>query len=89
MCLARAALPDMVGPPEPVLVTTPCATGAVKATGSFLDGVMHGAWERLRLDGTVMRTGRFDRGRQVGVWRTFGRSGRLVKESDFSARPPA
>jgi hypothetical protein len=31
-----------------------------------------------------MRTGEFDRGRQVGIWRTFDRAGRLVKETDFS-----
>jgi hypothetical protein len=31
-----------------------------------------------------MRTGAFDHGRQTGVWRTFDRSGRLVKETDFS-----
>jgi hypothetical protein len=30
-----------------------------------------------------MRTGEFDRGRQVGVWRTFDRAGRLVKETGF------
>jgi hypothetical protein len=30
-----------------------------------------------------MRSGRFDRGRQVGPWRTIDRTGRLVKETDF------
>jgi hypothetical protein len=30
-----------------------------------------------------MRAGEFDRGRQVGVWRTFDRAGRVVKETDF------
>jgi antitoxin component YwqK of YwqJK toxin-antitoxin module len=89
MCLARAALPDMVGPPGPDPEAVPCATGAVTAAESFLDSVMLGAWEWFRLDGTVMRTGHFDRGRQVGVWWTFGRSGWLVKETDFSSRPPA
>lgn len=44
---------------------------------------MHGDWEWYRTDGSVMRTGRFDRGKQVGVWRTFARSGQLVKETDF------
>ena len=34
-----------------------------------------------------MRTGQFDRGKQVGIWRTFDRSGRLVKETDFDKRP--
>lgn len=31
-----------------------------------------------------MRAGEFDRGRQVGTWRTFDRAGRMVKETDFS-----
>jgi hypothetical protein len=30
-----------------------------------------------------MRSGRFDRGRQVGVWKTFTRDGALVKGTDF------
>jgi hypothetical protein len=38
----------------------------------------------IRKDSGVMRAGKFDRGRQVGVWRTFDRTGRLVKETDFS-----
>jgi hypothetical protein len=48
---------------------------------------MHGKWEFLRKDRSVMRAGEFDRGRQVGVWWTFDRTGRLVKETDFSKRP--
>ena len=51
--------------------------------GFHLDGEMHGGWEWYRTDGTVMRSGQFDRGRQIGVWRTFERSGRVVKETDF------
>jgi antitoxin component YwqK of YwqJK toxin-antitoxin module len=63
------------------------ADGAAKMTGFRLDGELHGAWQWYRTDGSVMRTGEFDRGRQIGVWRTFDRSGRLVKETDFSKRP--
>lgn len=61
-------------------------TGALQSRGFTLDGEMHGAWEFSRKDGSVMRTGEFDRGRQVGIWRTFDRVGRLVKETDFSKR---
>jgi antitoxin component YwqK of YwqJK toxin-antitoxin module len=43
---------------------------------------MHGEWTFYRADGSVMRTGSFDRGRQVGVWRTFTRAGTLVSETD-------
>jgi antitoxin component YwqK of YwqJK toxin-antitoxin module len=57
--------------------------GNVRFEGANLDGAMHGEWRFFRADGTLMRNGRFDRGRQVGPWRTFDRSGRLVKETDF------
>jgi antitoxin component YwqK of YwqJK toxin-antitoxin module len=57
--------------------------GSVKARGLRVDGELHGAWKFYRLDGSLMRSGSFDRGRQVRVWRTFARDGRLVKETDF------
>jgi antitoxin component YwqK of YwqJK toxin-antitoxin module len=63
------------------------ANGTLKMKGVRLDGEMHGAWEWYRTDGSVMRTGEFDRGRQVGVWRTLDRAGRLVKETHFGERP--
>ena len=58
-------------------------SGTLKSEGYTLDGAMHGEWVFYRLDGSVMRSGRFERGRQVGSWRTFDRTGRLVKETDF------
>jgi antitoxin component YwqK of YwqJK toxin-antitoxin module len=61
-------------------------TGAVRYRGFQLDGQMHGEWEFLRKDGSVMRAGTFERGVQVGVWRTFDRHGNVVKETDLSGR---
>jgi antitoxin component YwqK of YwqJK toxin-antitoxin module len=58
-------------------------SGSIKYTGFRLDGQMHGAWSWFRTDGSPMRTGSFDRGRQVGTWRTFDRSGAVVKETVF------
>jgi antitoxin component YwqK of YwqJK toxin-antitoxin module len=58
-------------------------SGGVKFRGANLDGAMHGPWEWFRTDGSVMRTGSFDRGRQVGAWRTWDRAGRVVKETTF------
>ena len=58
-------------------------TGAVRYRGFQLDGEMHGHWEFLRKDGSLMRTGEFNRGRQVGTWRTYDRAGRVVKETEF------
>ena len=59
--------------------------GGVRYRGFQLDGAMHGAWEFLRKDGSLMRAGEFDRGKQVGIWRTYDRTGRVVKETDFSS----
>ncbi len=59
-------------------------TGAVRYRGVRLDGEMHGAWEFFRKDGSPMRSGEFDRGQQIGIWRTFDRAGKVVKETDFS-----
>jgi antitoxin component YwqK of YwqJK toxin-antitoxin module len=58
--------------------------GNVRFRGSLLDGEMHGAWEFFRKDGSLMRSGAFERGRQAGTWRTYDRSGRVVKETDFT-----
>ncbi len=57
--------------------------GLPRFKGEYLDGEMHGFWEFFRKDGTLMRSGAFDRGVQVGVWKTFDRLGKLVKETDF------
>ena len=43
---------------------------------------MHGSWS-FRRDGSLLRSGDFDRGRQVGVWRTYDRTGAVVKETSF------
>jgi antitoxin component YwqK of YwqJK toxin-antitoxin module len=59
--------------------------GRVKLRGAHLDGEMHGDWEFFRLDGSLMRSGAFERGRQVGIWRTWDRSGRIVKETELGA----
>jgi len=68
---------------KPVREIIKYGVGTVKARGQRLDGELHGAWKFFRLDGSLMRSGSFDRGRQVGVWSTFTRSGDLVKSTDF------
>jgi antitoxin component YwqK of YwqJK toxin-antitoxin module len=78
-----AILPGMAKSSEPVPHLEHYANGLVKMKGSHLDGEMHGAWDFYRTDGSLMRSGEFDRGKQIGVWRTFERTGRVVKETDF------
>jgi antitoxin component YwqK of YwqJK toxin-antitoxin module len=67
--------------PEPAIDYYP--NGNVRFRGANLTGRMHGPWEFFRSDGSIMRSGLFDRGKQVGVWRTFDRSGAVVKETTF------
>ena len=57
--------------------------GKIKYTAFLLNGEMHGARSWYRTDGSLMRSGEFDRGKQVGTWRTFTRSGAVVKETSF------
>jgi len=57
--------------------------GLPRFKGEYLDGKMHGYWEFYRKDGSLMRSGAFDREVQVGVWKTFDRTGALVKETTF------
>ena len=57
--------------------------GLPRFKGNYLDGEMHGFWEFFRKDGSLMRSGAFDRGVQIGVWKTLDRAGNLVKETKF------
>jgi antitoxin component YwqK of YwqJK toxin-antitoxin module len=59
------------------------ANGQARFRGANLDGQMHGPWEFFRLDGSLMRAGTFERGKQVGLWRTYDRRGAVVKETRF------
>ena len=74
---------------KPTYETTYYPNGTVKFSGAYLDGEMHGDWVWYRTDGSVMRTGAFDCGRQIGVWRTLDRAGHVVKETDFTKRSRA
>ena len=70
-----------MSPREPVPAIDHYDNGKVRFQGFNLDGEMHGAWEFFRKDGSLLRSGEFERGRQIGVWRTFDRDGRVVKET--------
>jgi antitoxin component YwqK of YwqJK toxin-antitoxin module len=71
---------------DPVPAIDHYDNGQIRFRGANLGGEMHGAWEFFRKDGSLLRSGEFDRGRQVGPWRTFDREGKLVKETDFGGR---
>lgn len=76
--------PRSVAADEPVEETIHFDNGQIKYSGFRLHGDMHGAWAWYRTDGSLMRTGEFDRGRQVGTWRTYDRKDNVVKETAFA-----
>ena len=49
--------------------------GSLRARGPVVDGQPHGYWEWFRLDGTMLRSGHFDHGRNVGEWTTYDTAG--------------
>ena len=53
--------------------------GSIKARGNTIDGELTGYWEWFRKDGTKMRSGYFDNGKQVGEWTTYDASGKPFK----------
>ena len=59
------------------------ADGSLWARGHMLDGEQHGYFEWYRKDGTLLRTGNFDRGRQIGEWTTFDSNGAPYKTTYF------
>jgi uncharacterized protein YdhG (YjbR/CyaY superfamily) len=66
--LEEASAPDSTGVRREFY-----ADGGLKAKGKVKDGELHGRWQWWRKDGSLLRTGSFDRGRQVGEWTTYGR----------------
>jgi len=57
--------------------------GNVRYRGFKLGEEFHGEWAFYRADGSLLRSGSFDRGRQIGLWRTYGRDGTMLKATDF------
>jgi antitoxin component YwqK of YwqJK toxin-antitoxin module len=53
--------------------------GTIKAKGHTVDDVLTGYWEWFRKDGTKMRSGHFDNGKQAGEWTTYDAQGKVVK----------
>jgi antitoxin component YwqK of YwqJK toxin-antitoxin module len=53
--------------------------GSTKAIGCTINGVLTGYWEWFRKDGTKMRSGYFENGKQAGEWTTYDAGGKVVK----------
>lgn len=53
----------------------------VWSKGQLLEGQPDGYWEWYRPDGTLKRSGYFDKGKPIGEWTTYDKSGNLYKVS--------
>jgi antitoxin component YwqK of YwqJK toxin-antitoxin module len=53
--------------------------GTIKARGHTVDDELTGYWEWFRKDGTKMRSGYFENGKQAGEWTTYDAKGKVVK----------
>lgn len=47
--------------------------------GKIIDGVADGYWEWYLIEGTIKRSGYFEKGNQVGEWTTYDKEGKPVK----------
>lgn len=59
--------------------------GNPRYKGTFKDSKSHGYWEFFRKDGTLMRSGSFDSGKQIGTWTTYDQTGHPYKETEFGS----
>ncbi|MEI6478373.1 MAG: hypothetical protein WCO52_05305 [bacterium] len=57
--------------------------GSLWAKAPMAGDTQDGYWEWFRKDGTKVRTGHFDKGKQTGEWVTYDKMGRVVKVTQF------
>jgi antitoxin component YwqK of YwqJK toxin-antitoxin module len=60
--------------------------GSLWAKGTAVDGVLDGYWEWFRKDGSKMRSGYFQDGKQTGKWTTHDKNGVIVKVTDLHGK---
>jgi len=51
--------------------------------GQTVEGQPDGYWEWFRVDGTLKRSGTFDKGKQVKTWTTYDETGKPYKVTEF------
>lgn len=61
--------------------------GSIWAKGKMVGKKMNGYWEWFRKNGTKIRSGYFNKGRQVGIWTTYDQKGRVYKVTSFGIKP--
>jgi len=51
--------------------------------GKMIDAKPDGFFKWFRTNGTLMRSGYFKKGKQIGKWTTYDRKGKIVKVTNF------
>jgi antitoxin component YwqK of YwqJK toxin-antitoxin module len=60
--------------------------GSVWAKGKAVNDIPTGYWEWFRKDGTMLRSGHFEKGEQVGEWTTYDRQGQVFKVTQIKPK---
>jgi antitoxin component YwqK of YwqJK toxin-antitoxin module len=60
--------------------------GSIWAKGFKVGETMTGYWEWFRKDGSKMRSGFFEDGKQVGTWTTYDKKGKVYKVTGMKLR---
>lgn len=60
--------------------------GSIWAKGEMIDDAPNGYWEWFRKDGTKMRSGYFEKGKQIGEWITYDKKGKVYKVTSFDKK---
>ena len=60
--------------------------GSIWAKGDKVDGKCEGYWEWWRKDATKLRSGYFEKDKQIGEWKTYDRKGNVLKTTNFSKK---
>ena len=61
--------------------------GTIWAKGKTIGDVPNGYWEWFRKDGTKLRSGYFERGKQIGEWITYDKQGEIYKKTQMKDHP--
>jgi len=61
--------------------------GSPWVRGQTVNDLPTGYWEWFRRDGTRLRSGYFEAGRQVGEWTTYDREGKPYKVTRMKPKP--
>ena len=62
--------------------------GSIWAKGKTVGNVPEGYWEWFRKEGTIMRSGYFNNGKQTGEWTTYDKQGQVYKVTQIKYGKP-